>query len=310
MPPQSLMKSSFLPCRTENTVRLPALRVPVARQRGFTLVELVMVIALASVVAVMVSSVLSRPLEGFVAQSRRAELVDIGSIALNRMQRDIRMAVPGSLRRSPDHQGLELLLIDTAGRYLPNRTGGWLAFAPRDPDATLPESCVDGTMADSSKADCDVLPMLDPELSLPESAWLVLPSSNADLWSGASSGALLRAGIEVLDDVDGVRRFRITPEAGSFTFAAPSSLSRRLYFATQVVGYRCVGNQLLRYEQEQLPSTWPAPLPDNARVQAGQISECNFQVESEPGQALLQLTISVAGESVRLVQFVKVNNAP
>ena len=69
----------------------------------------------------MVGAVLSRPLEGFVAQSRRAELVDIGTGALERMSRDIRMAVPGSLRVSADGQALELLLIHSAGRYLPNR---------------------------------------------------------------------------------------------------------------------------------------------------------------------------------------------
>ena len=75
-----------------------------ARQRGFTLVELILVIVLCGIVAAMVGAVLSRPLEGFVAQSRRAELVDIGAGALDRMTRDIRMAVPGSLRVSADGQ--------------------------------------------------------------------------------------------------------------------------------------------------------------------------------------------------------------
>ena len=93
------------------------IRIPENRRlRGFTLVELVMVIALASVVAVMVSSVLSRPLEGFMAQSRRAELTDMAAIALNRMTRDIRLAVPNSLRQ-PDANTLELMPIHAAGRY-------------------------------------------------------------------------------------------------------------------------------------------------------------------------------------------------
>lgn len=42
------------------------------RQAAFTLVELVMVIALAGVVAVMISTVLVRPMQGLVDQSRRA----------------------------------------------------------------------------------------------------------------------------------------------------------------------------------------------------------------------------------------------
>jgi len=297
--------------RVENAARFSTLRGPGARQCGFTLVELVLVIALSAVVAVMVSSVLSRPLEGFAAQSRRAELVDIGSIALNRMQRDIRMAVPGSLRVSPDNQGLELLLIDTAGRYLANRPGGRLAFAPRDPGASPPEQCIDGQASDPVLAACDVLQVLDPNFTLPALTWLALPSSGANLWSdSASPGALLRAGIEPLGVVDGIRRFRITPEAGSFAFAAPTDSSRRLYFTTRVVGYRCVDDRLLRYEQDQLPAAWPGPLPGNARVQAGLVSGCSFQIDPEASQATLRLNIAQADEAIRLVQFVQVNNAP
>lgn len=57
------------------------------RQAAFTLVELVMVIALAGVVAVMISTVLVRPMQGLVDQSRRAELVDQAGLALSRMAR-------------------------------------------------------------------------------------------------------------------------------------------------------------------------------------------------------------------------------
>ncbi len=101
-----------------------------------------MVIALASVVAVMVSSVLSRPLEGFMAQSRRAELTDMAAIALNRMTRDIRLAVPNSLRQ-PDANTLELLPIHEAGRYrgTPLEDGGVRYDPPRCPPA--PGQCSD-----------------------------------------------------------------------------------------------------------------------------------------------------------------------
>lgn len=102
------------------------------RQAAFTLVELVMVIALAGVVAVMISTVLVRPMQGLVDQSRRAELVDQAGLALSRMARDIRLAVPNSVR--VQGSDLELLRIQAAGRYLPNRLGGdGLRFAPAQP---------------------------------------------------------------------------------------------------------------------------------------------------------------------------------
>src|SRR5690606_18256126 len=92
-------------------------------QGGFTLVELVLVIALAGVVAVMISAVLSRPLQGFVDQSRRAELTDQAATALNRMARDIRAAVPNSLRTADPFQ-LHLVPIAAAGRYAANQPAG------------------------------------------------------------------------------------------------------------------------------------------------------------------------------------------
>jgi len=92
------------------------------RLRGFTLVELVMVIALAGLVGVMISTVLSRPMEGFIGQSRRAKPWDIAAGALQRMSRDVRLAIPNSLRVSADGQAVELLLIHSAARYRPNRT--------------------------------------------------------------------------------------------------------------------------------------------------------------------------------------------
>ncbi|MCQ4348614.1 prepilin-type N-terminal cleavage/methylation domain-containing protein [Pseudomonas stutzeri] len=300
----------------ENAARFSTLRAPGARQCGFTLVELILVIALSAVVAVMVSTVLSRPLEGFAAQSRRAALVDTGSIALNRMQRDIRMAVPGSLRMADlDGDGandaLEVLLIEVAGRYLANRPSGQLAFEPRNPTASPPQQCIGPEEGSPPQPACDVLQVLDPHFAPPSSAWLVLPSSGLDVWDAtANPGAIGRAGIEALGVSEGIARFRIAPETGSTAFAAPSSSSRRLYFATRVVGYRCVGTRLLRYEHAQLLPALPVTLPAGARVQAEHVASCSFLDDAAASQATLRLNIAQAGEAVRLVQFVQVNNAP
>src|SRR5690606_38103456 len=102
-----------------------------------TLVELIMVIALAGIVAVMISTVMSRPLQSFVDQSRRAELTDLAATALNRMARDIRLAVPNSLRNesgcSPGSEcrTLEFLEISAGGRYRANQlTEGGERFDP------------------------------------------------------------------------------------------------------------------------------------------------------------------------------------
>ena len=280
------------------------------RQRGFTLVELILVIVLCAIVGAMVSSVLSRPLEGFVAQSRRAELVDIGAGALNRMQRDIRMAVPGSLRVSADGQALELLLIHSGGRYLPNRPlDNSLNFS------ATPDAQCNGPML-AGVPTCDVLQVFAPDVMPPASGWLVIASSPFS-WTVSNPGNITPTNTVFtrLPESDtvaypGISLIRVTPPAGSFTFAAASA-QRRIYFADRVVGYRCTGSgQLLRYEHDQLQATLPAALPAPGRLQADRVESCDFRYASASGLATLRLSIGAAGESIRLAQQVQVNNAP
>jgi len=303
--------------RVADAARFSSLRGPGARQCGFTLVELVLVIALSAVVAVMVSTVLSRPLEGFTAQSRRAELVDIGSIALNRMQRDIRMAVPGSLRVSPDNQGLELLLLNNAGRYQFNHKSGDLSFS-----ATSDAACIGPTDIITGQPRCDVLQVVDPDWQPPGAGWLVAAIRDEKLsWNEDGTGQILpwREFKRLPDDAafPGVSliELKIALSSPVLNFGSLPE-SKRIYFADRVVGYRCQDGKLLRYEKqgslhESLGDGLPAGV--SAHVQAGYIQRCHFKENEASAHATLRLNIAKADqpdEVVRLVQFVKVNNAP
>ena len=107
----------------------------------------------------------------------------------------------------------------------------------------------------------------------------------------------------------GISLIRVTPPGGSFAFAAASP-QRRIYFADRVVGYRCSGGQLLRYEDDQLRATLPAALPAPGRLQADRVQGCDFRFDSASGLASLRVNIGAAGESIRLARQVQVNNAP
>jgi len=87
------------------------------QQRGFTLIEMVMVIVVGGIVAAMTVSILTLPINAYVDSSRRATLTDVAESALRRMQRDIRAALPNSIRVSSDGQSLELLHLVDGGRY-------------------------------------------------------------------------------------------------------------------------------------------------------------------------------------------------
>ena len=63
-----------------------------------TLIELVIVIAISSIIAVGMAAFIARPIEAYVDAARRAELTDIADTALRRMTRDLRTALPNSIR--------------------------------------------------------------------------------------------------------------------------------------------------------------------------------------------------------------------
>ena len=68
------------------------------QNRGFTLVELVLVMLITGIMVAIMGAVLTRPMQGYVALTQRAALVDQAEMALRRMQRDIRRALPNSIR--------------------------------------------------------------------------------------------------------------------------------------------------------------------------------------------------------------------
>jgi len=67
-------------------------------QQGFTLVELVITIVISTIVVSFVSLFISGPVMGFADQTRRARLVDAADAALRRIGRDVRRALPNSVR--------------------------------------------------------------------------------------------------------------------------------------------------------------------------------------------------------------------
>ena len=87
--------------------------------RGFTLVEVVIVIILVGVLAGVVGLIIQGPLQASVDTGRRADLVDLAETALARMTREIRLGVPNSVRiaSAPNIVAVEVLTSLDGGRY-------------------------------------------------------------------------------------------------------------------------------------------------------------------------------------------------
>jgi prepilin-type N-terminal cleavage/methylation domain-containing protein len=71
-------------------------------QRGFTLIEMIMVIVITGILSGMVAVFIKGPVESYFDMARRAELTDVADTAVRRMARDIRSSVPNTLRNPAD----------------------------------------------------------------------------------------------------------------------------------------------------------------------------------------------------------------
>lgn len=291
-------------------------------EHGFTLVELIMVIALSGIVAVMISTVLSRPLQGFVDQSRRAELTDLAAMALNRMARDIRLAVPNSVRNEPgcspgsECRTLEMPEISEGGRYRANQfaPGGERFDPPRCPDED--DGCY--------------IPVLSPGIGTSNANWMIIYSTDNQVWSppgsGAETGVITPEGasISLVDcppagEDAGSKCLKLNKaKRFSFRYASPQ---HRFYLVNNAVGYQCVSSEknaqgdgsweIRRAQSDGLSLSYA---PEDSALVVDSVSACSFTYESgantRNGLVTLRLSLSKGGETVTLLQQVHVDNAP
>jgi MSHA biogenesis protein MshO len=274
-------------------------------QRGFTLIEMVIVIVVGGIVAAMTVSILTLPINAYVDSARRATLTDVAESALRRMQRDIRAALPNSIRVSGDGQTLELLHIINGGRYRAQ-------LAVNASGALIGGNVLDFTIADNS---FDVLGGLQnfANITIGTDRVAVYPIDASDAYAGLNT-AVTAAGSNANN---------LVLNAFQFPFSSPS---QRFFIVDAPITYDCDTaaaarrNRVLnRYEAYAIQAAQPippaSPPPIAPAIQANFLDTCLFTYNpgssSRSGLVTLELTFTDdAGESVRLVHQVHVDNQP
>src|SRR3989338_7274473 len=105
--------------------------------KGFTLVEMIMVITITGIIGGIVAVFLNAPVQQYIDVARRAELTDIADTALRRVGRDLRLALPNSVRVAGTCDGtatcfLEFLPTKGGARYRAGSGGDELDFSAAD----------------------------------------------------------------------------------------------------------------------------------------------------------------------------------
>jgi MSHA biogenesis protein MshO len=293
-------------------------------QRGFTLVELIMVIVIMGVIGGMVSVFMKSPIDAYFDSARRAALTDLADTTVRRIARDVRRALPNSLRPPATSQCIEFIPTKTGGRYRADSTAAGLSFAA-PPDTSFNMLGSNATFAgnaipaDQQIKDQDFIVVYN--LGITGSDAYALNAVNRATVNGTPTLAIAsppEANIVVTT----------TQPAGSPTFSLESGGNRFHVVSSteQSVTYVCVdaalplnnGNGrgvLYRYVRNFTdPHSCPATAPAGAAVLANNVSACSFTYNGTDLQrnATVQINLSLtqSNETISLYHEVHADNTP
>lgn len=264
------------------------------KQEGFTLIELIMVIVIVGILATMTTSIITLPVKSYIDLERRTTLVDTAEISLRRMQRDIRRALPNSVRITNGGTVVELLHTTDGGRYR----------------AKLDDSDGSGDILKFTSADSsfDVLGSLNV---VPSGELVIynLGSTSANAYAGNN-----RATLSNTSTIDSI----VLSVAKLFPFQSPQ---QRFFIVDTPVTYSCASGELRRYDNAidasySISSSAPTLASLSYKIQAkANILSCSFSYDAgtaaRGGLVTLEITLTDdSGESAKLIHQVHVDNAP
>lgn len=271
---------------------------------GFTLIETVIVMAVTGVVAAVVAVFIVQPVQAYRSTAARAQLVDQADLALRRIGRDLRGALPNSVRVNAGLTALELIPTTSGARYATEGSGA-LQFGSTD----------------------TAFDLVGPPLVLGAAQQLVF----YNLGPGVTGSDAYAANGSIAEQAASNRR-SATNAAGSASTVTLASLAPlpaaalappyRVTAVEPPVTYRCdlAAGRLLRHQGYGFQASQPdPPTGGTSAVLATGVTACRLSVDGTlvaARSALVNLALTLATttasgtESVTLHHAVFVGNLP
>jgi MSHA biogenesis protein MshO len=281
-----------------------------------TLIELVVVIAITGICVTFMSMFVVTPINAYTAQAQRATLADAADSALRWLSRDLRSALPNSVRIASTGSvfALEVLATADGARY---RDNGPLT----DPTQWLDFTQTDGAFATTVPFSQVALPYSS------STAYLAIynvgvPGANAYALAGAGvTNVITPKGTTITIKATAAANVQLVTMSPAFQFAWGSP-GKRVYLVTGPVTYLCdtSAGTLTRYSGYPITATQTASASAllaagaSAGLVATGVGNCLFEylpgTAQRVGMATLTLQLVSGAQEVQLVHQVHLVNAP
>lgn len=275
---------------------------------GFTLIELIVVIAITGILAAGAVMFIRNPMQAYLDIEARATLTDLADNALRRMSRAIETSLPNSVRvtTSGADSMVEFIPIKNAGRYRAD---------VGSPDTRLPDDPLD------FDASMDSFDVLGPSIGAcsPCTSELVifnLGIAGADAYEGSNRRTIS----SIVTDTTWTESKITFTGSLPFPLASPDS---RFYIVDAPQTYACdmTNGQLLRFEGYGFQLTQTTSIAAlatlagsfNKTLLAEKLSYCKITYnETNQRNGVVSIAVAFAnnGANMRLMHQVRVMNSP
>ncbi len=291
------------------------------RARGFTLVELIMVITVTAVISVTVAVVVKPTVQAYGGVKARAELIDLADSAMRRIVRDVRTGVPNSIR-TVNTSCFEVIPTKGGGRYRrfadePNDQAQGCTGTASNCSAPLEPSLPVTTF--------DVLSVLSPVPVVGD--FVIINNQNGnDVYEGGT-----RSDITALSTPSSsLGPHRITVTSHQFPQGYDGGRFQLVSKDQKAVFYVCSGadgtldangdgkGRIYRLKNYGFNSAYPSSCPSvvGADLLATKVQSCTFTYDPNKGATqqsgflAIDLTITRNNESVHLGGGAHISNVP